>query len=108
LAGNFFAFSTTGAENDMFRADLKDRLAVLREEYSTLLYGGKMLLAVSREVHASCNCTPLLDLHAGVLIFHVYERISPCICAERLSAVVAGGCQRNLQPYCTSCGFDQR
>lgn len=46
LAANFLAFSTTAAENELHRAELRHRLDLLRQDYSTLMYGGKMLLAV--------------------------------------------------------------
>jgi hypothetical protein len=46
LAANFLAFSTDAAENALHRAELKRRLQLLRQDYSTLMYGGKMLLAV--------------------------------------------------------------
>ncbi|WIA14495.1 hypothetical protein OEZ85_003017 [Tetradesmus obliquus] len=45
LAANFLAFSTTAAENELHRAELRHRLDLLRQDYSTLMYGGKMLLA---------------------------------------------------------------
>jgi hypothetical protein len=63
LAGNFLAFSLTSSENAVFRAELKDRLALLCEEYSTLLYGGKMLLAVSRGSPATGKCKTLFSSH---------------------------------------------
>ena len=43
---NLLAFSTSDADNAKYRADLRQELQLLREEYRTLLYGGPMLLMV--------------------------------------------------------------
>ena len=46
LMANLLAFSTSDADNAKYRADLRQELQLLREEYRTLLYGGPMLLMV--------------------------------------------------------------
>lgn len=40
-------FSTDAADNEFHRNNLRSRLLKLRQEYDTLLYGGKIMLAVS-------------------------------------------------------------
>lgn len=56
LAANLLAFATTDDANAATRAELKDALGLLREEYHTWLYGGPMLLQVCR---AAATRTPL-------------------------------------------------
>lgn len=47
LVANLLAFSVDDASNDMYRAELRQELGLLAEEYRTLLYGGNMMLQVS-------------------------------------------------------------
>jgi hypothetical protein len=49
LMGGFLAFSITDEDNAQYRAALKEELELLREEYRTLLYGGRMRLQVPRQ-----------------------------------------------------------
>lgn len=46
LTSNALAFSTVAGENAVHRAELLEELSLLREAYSTLLYGGYMRLQV--------------------------------------------------------------
>lgn len=46
LAAGLLAFSVDDASNDLYRADLRQELGLLKAEYRTLLYGGPMLLQV--------------------------------------------------------------
>jgi hypothetical protein len=49
LMGALLAFSISDEDNARYRAALKEELALLREEYRTLLYGGHMRLQVPRQ-----------------------------------------------------------
>lgn len=46
LAANLLAFSVDDASNAKYKAELKQEVALLRQEYNTLLYGGEMMLQV--------------------------------------------------------------
>lgn len=46
LMSGMVAFSKSAAEMGTWRAQLRAEIAYFREEYATLLYGGRMLLQV--------------------------------------------------------------
>jgi hypothetical protein len=46
LAANLLAFSASAEDNRRHRQDLIAELALMRQEYATLLYGGRMILQV--------------------------------------------------------------
>uniref|UniRef100_A0A383VUJ6 PAS domain-containing protein n=1 Tax=Tetradesmus obliquus TaxID=3088 RepID=A0A383VUJ6_TETOB len=50
LAALMLGFSTDAADNEFHRNNLRSRLLKLRQEYDTLLYGGKMMLAADVQV----------------------------------------------------------
>jgi hypothetical protein len=46
LAANLLAFSVDNTSNARYKAELRQELALLRQEYNTLLYGGEMMMQV--------------------------------------------------------------
>lgn len=53
LTANLLAFSVDNADNARLKRELKDEVELLREEYRTLLYGGRMRLQVWYQVALS-------------------------------------------------------
>jgi hypothetical protein len=92
LASNQLAFSISTEENAFHRAALQGRLAKLRQEYDTLLYGGKMLLAVrgANRSTAGIACSTCYDSSTVWL----YAIAVTCLtCPVCLFLATAGWCQ---------------